>query len=60
VRDVFDQFGDVTVFDTPQFRDRTERHFGGRVWYLGFTYALGSGPRRQEPQFDFSPPATGS
>lgn len=59
VRDLFDEFGDVTVFDTPQFRERTERHFGGRAWYLGFTYALGSGPRRQEPQFDFSPPQTG-
>ena len=60
VRDVFDQFGDVTLFDTPQFRDRTERRFGGRAWYLGLTYAFGQGPRRQEPQFDFSPPPTGS
>jgi len=59
VRDVFDQFGDVTVFDTPQFRERTERRFGGRAWYVGLTYAFGQGPRRQEPQFDFAAPQTG-
>ncbi|HYC66880.1 outer membrane beta-barrel family protein [Brevundimonas sp.] len=59
VRDVFDQFGDVTTFDTPSFRERTERRFGGRAWYLGLTYSFGQGPRRQEPQFDFAPPSTG-
>nr|WP_168047452.1 TonB-dependent receptor [Brevundimonas alba] len=59
VRDVFDEFGDVTVFDTPAFRERTERRFGGRAWYVGLTYSFGQGPRRQEPQFDFSAPQTG-
>ncbi|HEX8662361.1 MAG TPA: outer membrane beta-barrel family protein, partial [Brevundimonas sp.] len=55
VRDLFDNFGDVTTFETPTFRDRTERTFGGRAWYVGLTYAFGSGPRRpQDPQFDFS------
>lgn len=55
VRDLFDNFGDVTTYETPTFRDRTERTFGGRAWYLGLTYAFGQGPRRQQdPQFDFS------
>lgn len=59
VRDVFDEFGDVTVFDTPTFQERTERRFGGRAWYVGLTYSFGQGPRRQEPSFDFSAPQTG-
>lgn len=60
VRDVFDNFGDVTTFETPTFRDRTERTFGGRAWYVGLTYAFGQGPRRQQdPQFDFSAAPTG-
>ena len=60
VRDVFDSFGDITTFETATFRDRSERRFGGRAWYLGLTYAFGQGPRRpQEPQFDFSAPAPG-
>ena len=55
VRDLFANFGDVTTFETPTFRDRTERTFGGRAWYVGLTYAVGQGPRRpQDPQFDFS------
>jgi len=54
VRDLLDDFGDVTVYDTPQFRDRTVRQFGGRAGYIGLTWSLGSGPRRQQdPQFDF-------
>ena len=60
VRDAFDQFGDVTTYDTPDFRDRTERHFGGRAAYIGLTWSLGGGPRRQQdPQFDFSAPQSG-
>lgn len=60
VRDVLDDFGDTTVFETADFRDRTERRFGGRAWYLGLTWSFGSGPRRdQPPQFDFSAPQTG-
>ncbi|KQY96492.1 TonB-dependent receptor domain-containing protein [Brevundimonas sp. Root1423] len=55
VRDLFDNFGDVTTYETATFRDRTERTFGGRAWYVGLTYAFGAGPRRQQdPQFDFS------
>lgn len=60
VRDLLDDFGDTTVFETADFRDRTERRFGGRAWYLGLTWSFGSGPRRdQPPQFDFSAPQTG-
>ncbi|RZJ06343.1 MAG: TonB-dependent receptor [Brevundimonas sp.] len=60
VRDLLDNFGDVTTFETPTFRDRTERTFGGRAWYVGLTYTFGQGPRRQQdPQFDFSTPSTG-
>lgn len=60
VRDLFDEAGDVTTYDTPTFRDRTERQFGGRAGYVGLTWTFGSGPRRpQDPQFDFQGPQTG-
>ena len=60
VRDLMDDFGDVTTYDTPQFRDRTARQFGGRTAFVGLTWALGSGPRRQQdPQFDFSSAPSG-
>ncbi len=60
VRDLLDEFGDVTTYDTPTFRDRTERHFGGRAAYVGLTWTFGSGPRRQQdPQFDFGSAPTG-
>ena len=60
VRDLLDEFGDVTTYDTPTFRDRTERQFGGRAAYVGLTWTFGSGPRRQqEPQFDFGSAPTG-
>ncbi len=60
VRDLLDEFGDVTTYDTPTFRDRTDRKFGGRAGYIGLTWTFGSGPRRpQEPQFDFQGPQTG-
>lgn len=57
VRDVLDDFGDVTAYDTPNFRDRTERTFGGRAWYVGLTWTFGGARRDQPPQFDFSAPA---
>jgi outer membrane receptor protein involved in Fe transport len=60
MRDVLDEFGDVTTYDTPTFRDRTERHFGGRAGYVGLTWTFGGGPRRQQdPQFDFGGAQTG-
>lgn len=58
VRDVFDDFRDVTIVDTPTLRDRTERVFGGRIAFIGLTYSFGNGRPRQE-QFDFSAPSQG-
>lgn len=60
VRDLLNEFGDVTTYDTPTFRDRTERLFAGRAAYIGLTWTFGSGPRRQQdPQFDFAGPQAG-
>ncbi|WP_428149869.1 TonB-dependent receptor domain-containing protein [Brevundimonas sp.] len=60
VRDLFDEAGDVITYDTPTFRDRTDRTFGGRAGYVGLTWTFGSSPRRpQDPQFDFQGPQTG-
>ncbi len=59
VRDVFDNFGDAVSLDTPMFRDRTERLFGGRSAFIGLTWTFGAGKRPQEPTFDFSGPQTG-
>jgi hypothetical protein len=60
VRDLLNEFGDVTTYDTPTFRDRTERLFAGRAAYIGLTWTFGSGPRRQQdPQFDFAAPQSG-
>jgi outer membrane receptor protein involved in Fe transport len=60
VRDVFNQFGDVTTYDTPTFRERTERQFAGRSAYVGLTWTFGGGPRRQQQeQFDFGGAPTG-
>jgi len=53
IRDVFDNFGDLTTFETATIRDRTERGFGGRSGFIGLTWNFGQGPRRPE-QFDFS------
>ena len=58
MRDVFDNFGDVSTFETATLRDRTERIFGGRSAFIGLTWNFGQGPRRPE-QFDFSAPNTG-
>lgn len=53
VRDVFDNFRNVTVIDTPTLHDRTEFMFGGRIAFIGLTYNFGNGRPRPE-QFDFS------
>lgn len=58
-RDVLNSFGGATVYDTPQFRERTEQDIKLRAFYIGLTWTLGSGPRRQPEQFDFSAPAAG-
>ena len=55
VRDLLDDFGFTTVYETPLFRDRSESQFGGRMAFIGLTWNFGAGPRRQQdPQFDFS------
>lgn len=61
MRDVFSTFGDTTSYRTATFRDRSERTYGGRAWYVGLTYTFGQAPRRtQDPQFDFQAPASGA
>lgn len=60
VRDLLDDFGDVTTSETASYLDRTERTFGGRAVFVGFTYSFGAGPKKEQPpQFDFSGPPTG-
>ena len=61
VRDLFNTFGDETVYETPAFTDRTERVFGGRVAFIGLTWTFGQAQNRQQqpPAFDFSAPQTG-
>ncbi len=59
VRDLFNQFGDLTTYDTPTFRERTERQFAGRAAYVGLTWTFGGGQRRQPEQFDFGGAPTG-
>ncbi len=53
-RDVLNTFNNDTVYVTPLFRDRLEQNIKLRAFYIGLTYAFGSGPRRQPEQFDFS------
>lgn len=60
VRDVFGTYGDTSVYESSTFRDRSERSYGGRAWYVGLTYTFGQTPRRTaEPQFDFQAPPSG-
>ena len=60
VRDLFNTFGDETIYETPNFTDRTERVFGGRVAFIGLTWTFGQPQRgQQQPAFDFSAPQTG-
>ena len=53
VRDLFDNFRNVTTIDTPTLRDRNEQLFVGRIAFIGLTWSFGNGGPRQE-QFDFS------
>lgn len=53
-RDVLNSFGGATVYDTPLFKERTEQDIRLRAFYIGLTWTLGGGPRRQPEQFDFS------
>ena len=53
-RDILNSFSGATTYDAPLFRERSEQDISLRAFYIGLTWTLGSGPRRQEPQFDFS------
>lgn len=58
VRDLFDSFNNVTYYETPTLRDRTEGRFGGRTAFIGLTWTFGTNQNRQQqpPQFDFAGP----
>ena len=58
-RDILNSFNSATVFETPLFRERSEQNVRLRAFYVGLTWTLGSGPRRQPEQFDFSGPQSG-
>jgi len=58
-RDLLNSFSTDTVSETPLFRERLEQDVSLRAFYIGLTWSLGSGPRRQPEQFDFSGPQGG-
>ncbi|MFK0300381.1 TonB-dependent receptor domain-containing protein [Brevundimonas sp. NPDC090276] len=58
-RDILNSFGGATTYDTPLFRERVEQEINLRAFYLGLTWSFGGGPRKPEPQFDFSTGPTG-
>lgn len=53
-RDLLNSFTTTTTYETPLFRERFEQDVKLRAFYVGLSYALGTGPRRQPEQFDFS------
>lgn len=57
-RDLFNTFNTTTLYETPQFRERSEQDIKLRAFYIGLTWNFG-GPRRQPEQFDFSTGPTG-
>ncbi|RZJ00327.1 MAG: TonB-dependent receptor [Brevundimonas sp.] len=59
VRDALNTFENVTVYDTPLFRERSEQKIGLRAAFIGLTWNFGTGPRRAPEQFDFSTGQTG-
>ncbi len=58
-RDVLGTFNNDTVFETPAFREEFNQDINLTAFYIGLTWTLGSGPRRQPEQFDFSTGPTG-
>lgn len=58
-RDLFNSFKNTTRYDTPNFREVSDQHINLRAFYIGLSWQLGSGPRRQPEQFDFSTGPTG-
>ncbi len=60
-RDLLNSFRIRSAYDTPQFRDQSGQHLKLRSVLIGLTYNLGSTPRRQPEQFDFTTlPTAGS
>jgi len=55
VRDLFETMRNVTYYETPTLRDRSEIVFGGRSAFIGLTWTFGNSQGRpQQPAFDFS------
>lgn len=54
-QNVLDSMRQVVTVETPDLRERTERKFMPRAYFVGFSYALGetAGSRRQRPEFEF-------
>ncbi len=59
-RDLFNSFDNTVRYDTPAFRELNEQKINLRAFYIGLSWQLGSSPRRQPEQFDFSSGPTGS
>lgn len=60
-RDLLNSFRITSTYETPLFRDRSGQHLKLRSVLIGLTYNLGSTPRRQPEQFDFTTlPTAGS
>ncbi|MCA3698904.1 MAG: outer membrane beta-barrel protein, partial [Brevundimonas sp.] len=53
-RDVLGTFNNDSVFETPAFREEFNQDINLTAFYIGFSWALGNGQRRQPEQFDFS------
>lgn len=58
-RDILNTFSTTTIYETPAFREELDQDIRLRAFYIGLSYAFGSGPRRQPEQFDFSTGPTG-
>jgi len=58
-RDVLGTFNSDSVFETPAFREEFNQDINLTAFYVGFSWALGNGQRRQPEQFDFSTGPTG-
>jgi outer membrane receptor protein involved in Fe transport len=60
-QDVLESARQEIVFETPDLRDRIEQRGPGRIVFFGISYNLQgtTGRQRQEPGFDFQPPAGG-
>ncbi|MBN8553497.1 MAG: TonB-dependent receptor [Caulobacterales bacterium] len=55
VRDALNTMQNVSYYETPTLRDRSESEFGGRSAFIGLTWTFGNTQGRpQQPQFDFS------